>query len=320
MKTLVNVVTNVALLSGLVFSGIAYADQQRVDERLEVPADVFVKIENMRGDVRISGTDENYAEVKGELDKYATGLTFTLDGSTLSIIVDMEERNNFSGDEATDLSITLPRSAKLSVEGVSTDFWVNDFNSDVRVNSVSGDLEAQNVTGNIRLNSVSGDVQGKNLAGTVQMKSVSGDILDRSNKATTVSYGSTSGDINAASTASEVTAETVSGDIELALDEVKELELRSVSGDAEAYFVLLNNGRVTGESVSGDVALAIRGNVNAKVSAQVSGGGSIVNRLSDARAEESRWGIGASLETTIGSGSGVIEVTTMSGDIRLTKN
>ncbi len=320
MKTLMSVVTSTVLMAGLVYSGLAEAKQQRVDERLAVPADVFVKIENMRGDVRIIGSNDNYAEVKGELDEYATGLTFSLDGSTLSIVVNMEDRRNFSGDHATDLSISLPMSAELNVEGVSTDFWLSNFNSDVRVNTVSGDLEAEKLNGDIRLNSVSGDVLGKSLAGTVQMKSVSGDIIDRDNQATKVRYGSTSGDVTADSSATEVEAETVSGDIEVALGNVRKLELRSVSGDAEASFTLLNNGRVSGESVSGDVKLTLAGDVNAKVNAEVSGGGNIINRLNGAKANESRWGVGAQLETTVGSGSGLIEVTSMSGDLVLRKN
>ncbi len=320
MNALMNVLTGAVLVTTLAYAGAAEAKQQRVNERLEVPADVFVKIENMRGDVRISGTNDNYAVVQGELDEFATGLTFALDGSTLSIIVEMEDRSNFSGDAESDLTITLPKSAELNVEGVSTDFWVSNFNNDARINTVSGDLEAEDLTGDIRLNSVSGDVRGKNLAGKVQMKSVSGDIIDRGNQASAVRYGSTSGDVQAESAAREVEAETVSGDVELELSEVTKLDLRSVSGDAEASFALLNNGRVQGESVSGDVTLSIAGALNAKVSAQVSGGGNIVNRLNDARADESRWGVGAELETSIGSGSGSIDVTTMSGDILLRKN
>lgn len=320
MKRLMNVITSTLLVTGLIYSGLADAKQQRVDERLEVPADVFVKIENMRGDVRITGNNDSYAEVKGELDEYATGLTFSLDGSTLSIVVNMEDRRNFSGDHATDLTISLPIEAELNVEGVSTDFWLSDFNSDVRVNTVSGDLEAENLNGDISLNSVSGNVVGRNLAGTVQLKSVSGDIIDRDNTATSVRYGSTSGDVSIDSSATEVEAETVSGDINVTLGTIRKLDLRSVSGDAEASFILLNNGRVSGESVSGDVTLTLKGDVNAKVNAEVSGGGNIVNRLNDARANESRWGVGAQLETTVGSGSGLIEVTSMSGDLVLRKN
>lgn len=319
MKALMNLATGTALIAGLFYSGLVQADQQRVEQRLEVPADVLVKVENMRGDVKITGTDEMFAEVKGELDEYATGLTFELDGSTLSIIVNMEDRNHYSDNQATDLTIKLPHSAELNVEGVSTDFWVSNFNSDVRVSSVSGDIEAEQLVGDIRLSSVSGDVQGDELAGKVSLKSVSGDIIDRRNKASTVCYSSTSGDVDADSSAVEVEAETVSGDIELALSELRKLELRSVSGDAQASFALLNNGRVSGESVSGDVTLMLAGTVNAKLNAQVSGGGSISNELNSARADESRWGIGAELETTVGTGSGLIDVATMSGDIRLRK-
>ncbi|RUO60529.1 DUF4097 family beta strand repeat-containing protein [Pseudidiomarina insulisalsae] len=319
MKVLTSVVTGMVLATGLVYSTGAVAEQQRVDEQLQVPADVFVKVENMRGEVSIKGTADSVARVEGVLDEYATGFIFALDGSTLTIAVEMPQRGNFSGNDVTELEIWLPQSAELTLEGVSSDYAITGFNSDVRINTVSGDITAKELQGDIRLNTVSGDVFASEVGGRVQLKSVSGDIDDRNGNATVADYSTTSGDIRVATPATEVRVESVSGDIELTLSEVKELAAKSVSGDVEATFSLANNGRVTANSVSGDVELAIRGELNAKLSAVVSGGGSIVNRLNEQRAEESRWGVGAQLKSTVGNGSGVIDVTTMSGDIHFIK-
>ncbi|WP_411357970.1 DUF4097 family beta strand repeat-containing protein [Pseudidiomarina salilacus] len=298
----------------------AQAKQESVDQRLQVPSNVVVSVDNLRGDIDILGADIDYADVKGKLDEYATGFTFELNGSNLTIKVEMPERGNFSGDEETELTIRLPLSAMLEVNGVSTDFDVKNFSSDVRVNTVSGDIEADDLNGRIRLSTVSGDVDGERLAGEVDLKSVSGDVSDEESQATRVSYRSTSGDVTADTVARHVTAESVSGDVKLHLQEVDTLQIKSVSGDLEARTALAANGRIEANSVSGDAKLTLTGALNARIEAEVSGGGSIENRLNDARVDESEWGTGASLTTELGDGSARVELTSMSGDIVLQKN
>lgn len=76
MKTMTNLVLSASVLVGFgLLSSSAFAQQETVDQQLDVPADVMVNIENMRGEVEIVGSDKNYAEVKGQLDEYATGFT-----------------------------------------------------------------------------------------------------------------------------------------------------------------------------------------------------------------------------------------------------
>ena len=48
----------------------ARADRD-VDETLSVPAEVFVEISNLRGDVDIVGWDRDEVRVRGELDRLA---------------------------------------------------------------------------------------------------------------------------------------------------------------------------------------------------------------------------------------------------------
>lgn len=320
MKTMTNLVLSASLLMGFsLLSTSALAQQETVDQQLEVPADVVVNIENMRGEVQIIGSDTNYAEVKGQLDEYATGFTFELDGSNLTIRVEMPNGGNFSGNDVSDLTVRLPRTAELHVSGVSSDFALSDFNSEIRVNTVSGDIDATNLTGDIRLSTVSGDVISRGLAGGIALKSVSGDIIDRDGAADKASYASTSGDVQATTSAREISAESVSGDVDLNLQTITRLVLKSVSGDVQASLNLADNGRIEGNSVSGDVELIFAGAVNANLEANVSGGGDIVNKLNNAQAEESKWGVGAHLNTKVGSGAGNIELTTMSGDIIIRK-
>lgn len=319
MKTVMTVVSGAALLAGSYFPLAALAKQQQVDERIEVPTSVTVNVNNMRGEVTLIGGEGNYAEVKGKLDEYATGFTFELNGNTLNIVVEMPERGNFRGDEATDLTVRLPASAQLDINGVSSDFEVKGFERSVRVNTVSGDIEAENLAGTAQLTTVSGDIEAEGLSGEVTMKTVSGDIEDVDNSAERVHYTSTSGDIEVASSARDVRLETVSGDVEARLQQLDRLQMKAVSGDLIARLALAKDGKIEANSVSGGVLLHFADAVHAKLNAEVSGGGSIINNLSDVKAEEPRWGAGARLQTSFGDGSGRIDVSTMSGDIQLDK-
>ncbi|CAB0151976.1 hypothetical protein PSI9734_02330 [Pseudidiomarina piscicola] len=293
----------------------AIAKQQSVEQRMEVPTTIIVSLENMRGEVEIVGTDDNLAKVSGRLDEYATGLTFERDGNNLTIRVDMPKRGNFSGQQGSALRVELPRRAELHVTGVSSDFTVYNFSSQVRVNTVSGDIRAESLEGQLRLSTVSGDVQSRKLAGVIALKSVSGDVVDHASTASSASYTSTSGDVEVSTQAQEVTAESVSGDVEMELGAVMSLQIKSVSGDVSAQLQLLEQGRIEANSVSGNVELAFVGALDATLSADVSGGGTIINKLNDAQARESEWGVGANLETKLGNGAGHIELSTMSGDI-----
>lgn len=319
MKAVLTLVTGAALVAGSYFPLHALAKQQQVDERIEVPNNVTVNVNNMRGDVKLIGSDSNFAEVKGKLDEYATGFTFELSGNTLNIVVEMPERGTYRGDEATDLTVRLPASAELDINGVSSDFDLIGFHRAVRVNTVSGDIEAEDLAGTIQLTTVSGDVEAERLSGEVTMKTVSGDIEDVDNSAERVHYTSTSGDIEVASSARDVRLETVSGDVEARLQQLDRLQMKAVSGDLIARLALANDGKLEASSVSGGVMLHFADAVNAKVNAEVSGGGSIINNLNNTKAEEPRWGSGARLNTTIGDGSGRIDVSTMSGDIQFDK-
>ncbi|MDN7123839.1 DUF4097 family beta strand repeat protein [Pseudidiomarina sp. 1APP75-32.1] len=320
MKKLMNLLFSVSVAAVLCAAPTAaFAAQESVDKRLDVPANVVVTIENMRGEVEIIGTEETYAQVRGKLDEYATGMTFELADNNLTIRVEMPARGNFSGNHGSELEIHLPSSAELNISGVSSDFVVRDFSSDVQLNTVSGDIHAHSLRGKLNLTSVSGDIQSEKLTGRVTLKSVSGDIDDRDGAGSNASYSSTSGDIDVRTSVSDISAESVSGDVMLDLQSVSNLRLKSVSGDVKATLALTRNGRISANSVSGDVELLFSGAVDANLEANVSGGGSIVNDVNDARVEESKWGVGANLETRLGSGSGTIELTTMSGDIILRK-
>ncbi|PHR66078.1 DUF4097 domain-containing protein [Pseudidiomarina marina] len=306
-----------AVVIALSFS--AQAQGERVDQKLDIPANARVVIDTMRGEVDIRGGSNNVAHVTGRLDKHAEKFVFELNGDTLTIKVEMPKRGNYNDNDGNDLTITLPETARVEARGVSVDFKVSNFKSAVTANTVSGDIAASQLVGNAQLESVSGDIEGKGLAGELALRSVSGDVKDHGSDSSRATYSSVSGDLAAKTNAKVVRVEAVSGDIELRLQRIESLQVNSVSGDIDANLEVAREGRVSVESVSGEVNMLFKGSIDADIDAKTSAGGAIHNHLTQQQAEESPFGIGQRLSLQLGERSGSMTFRTVSGDIVLKK-
>ncbi|GAB3294908.1 DUF4097 family beta strand repeat-containing protein [Pseudidiomarina andamanensis] len=310
------------MLIGAVVIALSFAAQaqgERIDQKLDIPANARVVIDTMRGNVDIRGTSNKVAHVTGRLDKHAEKFVFELNGDTLTIKVEMPKRGNYNDNDGNELTITLPETARVEARGVSVDFKVTNFKAAVTTNTVSGDVKASKLTGNIQLESVSGDIDAKELAGELALRSVSGDVTDHGSDSSRASYSSVSGDVAVKTNASVVRVEAVSGDIELTLQRIDSLHVNSVSGDVDASLEMAREGRINVESVSGEVNMMFKGSIDADIDAKTSAGGAIHNHLTQQQAEESAFGIGQRLSLQLGERSGSMNFRTVSGDIVLKK-
>lgn len=269
---------------------------ESVDVSERVPADPIVKIDNMRGEVEIRAWDREEVSVTGELDDLAEGLTFEVDGRRVQIEVQMP-RNDVNWGDGSDLVIRLPSASRVSFKGVSTDVSIEGVTGGAGIGTVSGDIEVEDVGGQLLVNSVSGDVEVYGTEGRASVSTISGDI-----------------DIE--SGMRELQVETVSGDVEVELDEIEQLNGRSVSGSLELSGRLLEDGRIDLGSVSGDIRLDLGRPVNAELEIEAGIGGDIYNDMTDDEPKEifpSR----QELITRAGTGRGRITIETVSADVRL---
>jgi len=292
---------------------------EQIDKSLNLDNVSSVNIENLRGQVTVIGWDKETISVKGELEDDAKGLVFKQQGSSVKIKVKLENsKHNYWGgnNKGSELIIHMPKSIRMSFDGVSSDLNVENLHASTEVKTVSGSIVAKNLTERIELNSVSGDIDSKALSGKISLASVSGDVTDRGSSGR-LNLRAVSGEIDTRSKAKEVMVENVSGDIQLSLNEVDELSVSNVSGDFSASLSLNDDGVIKMSSVSGSLALQFQKGVQASFKLAASAGGDITNKITNQQAEEAKYGPSSKLRFETGNANASVRASTVSGSIRV---
>lgn len=294
---------------------------KNVDEKLSVSSKANISVDNLRGKVVIKGTDANQVWVTGKLDDKATDFILKAEGDNVIVQVKIPSHMNNSfwdhDEQETDIVIEVPKGAKISFQGVSSDIKVSNINNDVRAKTVSGDVALKQLNGNrVDIETVSGDIDTKSITGRISLSTVSGDINDNNSNGR-LEYYAVSGDIDVNSTAEEVVANVISGDLDIRLSNVVDAELSSVSGNVVAKLNLNDDGLLEMSSVSGNLDLVLQKDVNASIKVDSNAGGRITNKLTNDKVEKAKYGPHSKLSTQAGSGSASVKMSTVSGNVKL---
>lgn len=290
---------------------------EQVDESMSLGNAKSVTIENLRGEVKVTGNNGDTVSVVGELDDKAKGFTFEKSGSRIIIKVEIPHNNHNSwGADGSNLIIELPKHVRVSFKGVSSDIDINNFTNGVEIQTVSGDIKATSLMQQVELATVSGNIDSKNLSGKLRLSSVSGDIDDK-NSSGRARFKTVSGSLNSRSSANEISANSVSGDIELRLADIDELIVSTVSGEFDSELSLNDDGLLKMSSVSGDLQVDFKNDVQASFSLKTNAGGGITNRLTSAKAKRAKYGPSSKLSFETGTGSGSVRASTVSGHIEV---
>lgn len=272
-----------------------YAGEE-VDKTLSAEKDGIVEIVNTRGTVEIEGWGESEVRVQGELDDLTDEFVFEVEGDRTLIEVKLPKRNVNWGD-GSDLDIRVPENSRVSFEGVSTDTTIIAVAGGIKIRTVSGDITASEINNQINVKTVSGDIDVRDSSGQANVSSVSGEIeLDIDS--------------------SRLMLDTVSGDVEANLETFERLMANAVSGDIDVEGHFSEDGEIEISSVSSEISLELTAPINATISAQTGPGGDITNLVSDDEVE-TKFPAMNRLKTTVGDGSGSINLRTVSGDIRI---
>ncbi|MGW7557399.1 DUF4097 family beta strand repeat-containing protein [Streptomyces rimosus] len=176
------------------------------------------------------------------------------------------------------VSVTVPTATNVAIGTVGASAVISGIDGRTELRGVSGDSTLVRLTGPVRAETVSGRVEGQAVTGDLRFNSVSGDL--------TLIEGS----------GATVKADSVSGDMVLDLDPAAtgtDVQLTTVSGEVAIRLPAPGDAEVDANTTSGTVA-------NAFEDLRVSG----------------QWGA-KRITGRLGSGSGRLKVTTLSGGLAL---
>ena len=175
------------------------------------------------------------------------------------------------------VTVTVPRKCPTQVGVVSATAVLSGLSAKASVKSVSGEITLDGVTGDVDANTVSGALEAQGVNGKLNFRSVSGDL--------TLAEG----------WLERLDAHAVSGDVtaDVDLDPLGGLQVTTVSGEVTLRLPAEADTKVHLHSISGDVRSEFEGLKRSSAPASHSVSGSL------------------------GAGSGLVSVTTMSGRVVL---
>ncbi|MGW2593581.1 DUF4097 family beta strand repeat-containing protein [Streptomyces sp. NPDC001515] len=177
-----------------------------------------------------------------------------------------------------EVSLAVPAGSRVEVGVVGAGAFVSGVRGRTDVRGVTGDTTLVGLAGPVGAETVSGNVEAQRVTGELRFQSVSGDL--------TVVEGA----------GAAVKAETVSGDMVLDLDPTgRPADIRLTT-------------------VSGEIAIRLPHPADARVEANTASG-SVSNGFEDLRVS-GQWGA-KKITGTLGSGTGTLKATTVSGSIAL---
>lgn len=279
------------------------AAQERVDETKAARADGLVKVYNLSGSIKVTGSDRNEVSVKGTLGEGTERLDFTVSGNETVIevvIMDEDERNRRNiRVRGSDLEITVPAGSRLDLEAVSADITVSGVSGNMDVETVSGNLVIGATNGRVWAQVISGDIVIASSQGPLRAKTVSGRITVR-----------------------EVTGRfdvgTISGDIKVNGTNIEEGTFESLSGTQEFQGTLAVNGNLVMENHSGSIDLYLPADVSANFDVTTFSG-DIENEFGQEATRTSRFVPSEVLVFETGGGSARVKITTFSGNVDINK-
>lgn len=290
-------ITTLAAASLLCLAAPANAEQN-LQRKATVPADAAIEVTNVSGRVEITAWDRNEVALEATLAGDEDLLVFEAEGRQVRIKVTRPDKKVKGPKDAT-LVIRVPQGASLRAELVSANLTVRGVRGEQRINSVSGDVHTEGFGSAIALRTISGDGTIAGTGGTAP-----------------VSVSSVSGDIDVGNFRGSFEGQSVSGDLKLRLGTTDRLQVETVSGDFDGAAELLPGARVELESISGEMRLALKPPVNAEFDFE-SFSGELESCFGPQARSKSKYGPGRELRFTQGTGGALVQVETMSGDVKI---
>ncbi|MEX2263252.1 MAG: DUF4097 family beta strand repeat-containing protein [Bryobacteraceae bacterium] len=197
-----------------------------VSEQATAPPGARIMIENVTGNLQVTGADTNQVRVMGqkmiraynraEADR-ADAVTHVQVTSEIDrvLIRPRTDRTGASLRVTTDLDISVPRGASLEIQGESGDYEIRDLNGSVNLSSGRGSVNLTRIQGNSRVSvGRGGSIRAADLGGELIVEQGRGGDLEIHNIAGQVRInGAFSGNIEFSNLASPLQFQSRSTDL-----------------------------------------------------------------------------------------------------------
>jgi len=323
-----------------------------------LPAGSAVKIVNDRGAVNVSVSNDDQlrvtvrkkirADEQKDADKWNANTKPQIAASGNLVTVNANTMGAGDHPVTTDLDVSIPRKAALTIASKRGDVSVMGRDGLVDITNQKGDVSVEDVDGNVNLNldrssarvtNISGDVSVDGHSNEVSLNDIRGfarlngefsESLKLSKIAKTVSFKSSRTDLEFAKLdgdldldQGDLRAKDLAGPLRL-ITRSKDVNLEGVSGDARVSnengsidFELANAGNVQIDNRSGDIKVTIPSKVGFKVDAR-SRGGEVRSDFDSLKVENDD--NAGTLTGTIGSGTARLVLNNEHGTIELRKS
>ena len=247
-----------------------FGDNYSFDDHLEqdFPAGASLKVIDTDGAVNVHSSDDNKitvvvrkrlgADIQGDADKYnsETKPTITVSGG----LVTLDARVQAAGDHSvkSDLEISLPRKASVSIVSRRGDVNVVGRDGNLDLSVQHGDVEVEDVTGNVKaslekgalkVEQVSGDVRVDGRLNETSVSDVKGTVQLDGEFQESVKLAHLSKSVTFKSSRTDMEFSKIDGDLSLDSDDLHAEEI------AGPLHLTTRSKNIRLEDVSGDVRL-----------------------------------------------------------------
>lgn len=264
-----------------------FNERDEINQTYQLAPGARVEVSSIRGNVDIVNADTATAEVKvirtarSRADLEYHKIEVGYAGNTLVVRGVQEPEQRQRQNIQVDHHVILKLPRRI----------------DLSVNSVSGQLKVGNVDGQTTVSSISGSANIGNVGGKLQVSSISGNL-------------------EVGNVGADARVNSISGN--LGLGQVNgSLEVSSVSGGLHATLVSLSPQGIHIRSVSGSIEIGFKSEVNADFSAESVSGQVYLDVPNVTRDSEEK---SHNVRARIGAGGTPITISSVSGDIRLTRS
>jgi DUF4097 and DUF4098 domain-containing protein YvlB len=264
-----------------------FKERDEINQTYQLPAGARVEVSSIRGPVEITTADSATAEVRiirsarTRADLEYHKIEVEQSGNSLVVRGIQEPEQRRHQNIQVDHHVILKLPRRI----------------DLAVSSVSGWIKVGDIDGQTNVSSISGSARFGDVGGKLQVTSISGSLK----------LGNVGADARVTSISGSVDLGQVTGS----------LEVTSVSGGLNATLVSLSPEGIHIKSISGSVEIGFKSDVNADFSAEHVSGQVSLDMPNVTRDSEEK---SSSVRARIGAGGTPITISSVSGNIRLTRS